>query len=67
MDKIKSRTLWLVVAMFASTSALAYIQEWPPMYVLLAWVVLISGWFGGKAWRSLLEVLKLWVDKGGGA
>lgn len=67
MDKIKSRTLWLVAAMLVSTSVLAYVQEWPPMYVLIGWVVLISGWFGGKAWASLLEVLKLWVSKGGGA
>ena len=66
MDKIRSRTLWIVVAMLASTVALAYSQEWAPMYVLLAWVVLISGWIGGKAWASLLDVLKVWVSKGGG-
>ena len=67
MNKIRSRTLWIVVAMLASTVALANSQEWAPIYVLLAWVVLISGWFGGKAWASLLEVLKLWVNRGGGS
>ncbi len=65
MNKIKSRTLWLVIAMFIATTALAYLQDWPPLYVLIGWVVLISGWFGGKAWASLLEVLKVWVSKRG--
>ena len=65
-NKIRIRTFWLVVAMLAITSALAYVQDWSPLYVLTAWVVLLSARFGGAVWAKFLEVVKAWVNKGGG-
>ncbi len=62
-EKLKSRSVWLVLLMYAATVYLADHQEWEPFYVLIAWVILISGWFGGKAWGGLLEVVKAWLAK----
>jgi len=67
MDKIKSRTFWLVVVMLVATGAGVYLEHWPPIYWLGGLVILGSLWIGGKAWQSLLDVIKVWASKGGGA
>lgn len=65
MDKIKSRTFWLVVVMLVGTGAGVYLEHWPPAYWLGGLVILGSLWIGGKAWQKLLDVLQVWLNKGG--
>ena len=65
MDKLRSRTMWLVLLMLACVFYLADKHDWAEVYVLSGLVILISCWFGGKMWASFLVTLEKLIEAWG--
>lgn len=55
MDKIKSRTFWIVTFMTVASTYMGDKNTWDPSGVALVWGTLLAAWIGGKGWAAFVE------------